>query len=201
MWKVFKNTLFNGLIILIPLVLVFVTLRELVELMIGFATPIAELLPEGIILEDDWPPLIAVLLIVLSALLVGAAWSMPVTRNATRWLENSSLNRLPMYRMMKSLVAAFLDIESKESFQPAVWRHDDGSQEPVYVIEPHGDDMLVVMQPWTPTPFAGSVRIVPRAQVTEVVVSLDEYSLALTHFGLGLSETLKNKRIPGPGDG
>lgn len=47
--------------------------------------------------------------------------------------------------------------------------------------------MYVVMQPWTPTPFAGSVKVVPCSQVDLVPVTLDEYSLALTHFGLGLS--------------
>lgn len=191
MWNYLKNTFFSGLIILIPLVLLYVTFRELLELMIGLATPIAEMLPEGWIREDDWIPAVAAILIALSAFVIGLLRSLPLTRTVTHWLERQTLSRLPMYRMLKSLVAAFLDIEAKESFRPAVWRHDDGSQEPVYIIEAHGDDMLIVMQPWTPTPFAGSLRVVPCDQITAVGVTLDEYSLALTHFGLGLSDTLK----------
>ncbi len=193
MWNYLKNVFLSGLIILIPLVLLYVTFRELLDLMIGLATPIAEMLPEGWIREDDWIPAVAAILIVLSAFAIGLLWSLPLTRTATRWLESQTLNRVPMYRMLKSLVAAFLDIETKESFQPALWRHDDGSREPVYIIEPHGEDMLVVMQPWTPTPFAGSVRVVPLDQVSPVGVSLDEFSLALTHFGLGLSDTLRHQ--------
>ena len=196
MFGYLKNALLRGLVVLIPVVLVYVTIRELLEIMIGFATPIADLFPEGWILEDDPVELVAAILIFGTALLLGLVWSAGPTRRAAEWLENRTLSYVPMYRMMKSLVAAFLDLESEESFKPACWRHDDGSLEPVYVIAEHGPDMLVVMQPWTQTPFAGSVKVAPRSQVDFVPVTLDEYSLALTHFGLGLSEAL-DKRKPG----
>ena len=94
--------------------------------------------------------------------------------------------------MLKSLVAAFLDIEGEKAFKPATLKHEDGMLEPIYVIEEHDADRYVIMQPWTPTPFAGSVKIAPRDRVDLVDTTLDEYSLALTHFGLGLSDTLKS---------
>ena len=136
-------------------------------------------------------PLIALLLILATAFLLGLIWSMGPSRRAAEWVESRTLDYLPMYRMMKSLVAAFLDLDDEESFKPACLRGEDGSLEPVYVIEEHGDDMLVIMQPWTPTPFAGSVKVVPRDKVDLVPVTLDEFSLALTHFGIGLSDNLK----------
>lgn len=191
MFGYLKKILFNGVAVLIPVVLLYVTLRELVELMIGFATPLADMLPSGFILENDPVELIAFLLIVLFSMLLGVFWTSKLTSRAIRWLEQRSLDHVPMYRMIKSLVAAFLDLEDENSFKPACWRHDDGSLEPVYVISEHGEDMLVVMQPWTPTAFAGSVKVVPRSQVELIPVTLDEYSLALTHFGMGLSEALK----------
>jgi uncharacterized membrane protein len=190
MFRYVKNALFRGLVILIPVVLVYITIRELVQIMIEFATPIADLFPRGWIRDDDPVELIAAILIVGTALLLGLVWSAPPTRRAAEWLEKRSLGHLPMYRMMKSLVAAFLDLEDEESFKPACWRHDDGSLEPVYVIGEHGPDMFVVMQPWTPTPFAGSVKVAPRSQIDLVPVTLDEFSLSLTHFGHGLSEAL-----------
>jgi uncharacterized membrane protein len=112
-------------------------------------------------------------------------------------LEQQTLHRLPMYRMLKSLVAAFLDIESEKGFKPAVLRHADDTLEPVYVIEPYGADRVVIMQPWTPTPFAGSVKVVPAERVEPVAVTLDEYSLALTHFGMGLATTLDKGKQSG----
>lgn len=189
-----KNALFRGLVILIPLVLVFLTLRELLEVMIALATPIADFIPSDWIQKGDPENLIAFFLIITTALILGLIWSTKPTRRAAEWLESRSLNHLPLYRIMKSLVGALLDLEDEDSFKPASWRHEDGSLEPVFVVGEHGPDMLVVMQPWTPTPFAGSVKVVPRDQVDLVPVSLDEYSLALTHFGLGLSEALQKKK-------
>jgi uncharacterized membrane protein len=194
MFNFLKTALVRGLVVLIPLVLVFLTLRELLEVMIAVASPIADLFPSGWIRKDDPEKLIALVLILLTALLLGTIWSTRPTRRAAEWLESRSLDHLPMYRIMKSLVGAMLNLENEESFKPASWHHDDGSLEPIFVIGEHGPDMYVVMQPWTPTPFAGSVKVVPRNQVELIPVTLDEYSLALTHFGLGLSEALqKNK--------
>ena len=196
MFKFLKNAIVRGLVVLIPLVLIYLTLRELFGAMVALATPIVDLMPAGFIQKDDPENLIAVILILLTTLILGLIWSVGPTRRAAEWLESRSLDHVPMYRMMKSLVGAFLNLEEEDSFKPACWRHDDGSLEPVFIIGEHGEDMLVVMQPWTPTPFAGSVRVVPRDQVDLVPVTLDEYSLALTHFGLGLSEALQ-KRDPG----
>ena len=190
MFRFLKNAIVRGLVVLIPLVLIYLTIRELFGAMVALATPIADLLPTGFIQKDDPEKLIALILILLTALILGLIWSSGPTRRAAEWLESRSLDNLPMYRIMKSLVGAFLNLEDEESFKPACWHHDDGSLEPVFVIGEHGKDMLVVMQPWTPTPFAGSVRVVQRSQVEMVPVTLDEYSLALTHFGLGLSEAL-----------
>ena len=198
MFGFLKNALVRGLVILIPVVLIYVTLRELVEMMIGLATPLADLISEDWILEDDPVGLIALVLILLFALILGLIWTAKPTRKAAEWLESRTLNHVPMYRMVKSLAAAFLEMEEEDSFQPACWRHDDGSLEPVFVIEEHGDDMFVVLQPWSPTPFAGSVRVVPRGQIERVPVTLDEFSLALTHYGLDLSKALQ-KRHAGPG--
>ena len=198
MFGFLKNALVRGLVILIPVVLIYVTLRELVEMMIGLATPLADLISEDWILEDDPVGLIALVLILLFALILGLIWTAKPTRKAAEWLESRTLNHVPMYRMVKSLAAAFLEMEEEDSFQPACWRHDDGSLEPVFVIEEHGDDMFVVLQPWSPTPFAGSVRVVPRGQIERVPVTLDEFSLALTHYGLDLSKALQ-KRHAGSG--
>jgi len=193
MFSFFKNAIVRGLVILIPVVVLYITLRELVEIMIGFATPIADLFPQGYFREDDSTELIAIILILVTTLILGLIWSIKPTRAAARWLEDKTLNKVPMYRMLVSLVAAFLNLEDEESFKPAQLRHADGMLEPVFVIEEHGEDMYVIMQPWTPTPFAGALKVVPRDRVDLIPVTLDEYSLALTHFGLGLSDALDKR--------
>jgi len=105
-------------------------------------------------------------------------------------VEDRTLNHLPMYRMLKSFVAAFLSLEEEESFKPALLSNEDGSRLPCYVIEDRGYDQIVIMTPWTPTPFAGSLLLVNKSQVEILPLTLDEFSLSLTHFGLGLADQI-----------
>lgn len=193
MFQFVKNAFLRGLVILIPVVVLFITVRELYEIMVGLATPIADLFPEGLFGDRDTTEIIAVLLIIITALVLGTLWNFRATRPFWHWLEDRTLNRISMYQMLKSLLSAFLNINDAKAFKPACLRQADGSLEPIYVIEEHGSDMLVVMAPWTPTPFAGSIKVVPAERVEELQVTLDEYSVVLTHFGLGMSRAIGNR--------
>ena len=86
-----------------------------------------------------------------------------------------------------------LNIEEEQSFKPAFFRASEESREPVYVVEDPGNGWAVVMCPWSPTPFAGSVKVVQSNRLEILPVTLDEFSLALTHFGLGMSDVIRKK--------
>ena len=65
-----------------------------------------------------------------------------------------------------------------------------GELEPAYIVEDAGRPRLVLLVPWTPNSFAGSLKLVPREQVHELDLTLDEFSLAIGHYGVGLSTLL-----------
>jgi len=188
----FKTAFFKGLIILIPLVLLWITFREIVELLVGIAEPIADLMPAG---TFDWvqnPELVSPILIILIALLLGALASIPLVRNAGASLERNTVGHLPLYRVIKTFVNAFLEIENASSFRPALVVDDDGGAEPYYVIEDtEGYPNVVVLVPWSPASFAGSVKLVPRKRIKRLDLTFDEFSLSLANFGLGMNSILK----------
>lgn len=185
-----KSAVVNGLVILIPLVLVLVAIREVFSLMISFATPIADMFPEGTFDNVKETEIISLLLILGVAFLLGLLSKIKAGRVVGRGIERYSLDRIPMYRMLKSLVGAFLNLETEESFKPALMENDSGDMEPVYVIEDRGRPRVVVLVPWAPAAFAGSVKLVRRERIHYLDVTLDEFSLSLTHLGTGLSELL-----------
>jgi len=152
-----KTAFFKGLVILIPVVLLWITIRELAQLLVAFAEPIADLMPAGIF---DWVrnPLIAFLL--------GAMAAAPVVRKAGASVEQNTVGRLPLYRMIKTFVTAFLELEDGTSFRPALIVDDEGGAEPCYIIEESKDEgNVVVLVPWSPASFAGSVRLVPKSRI------------------------------------
>jgi uncharacterized membrane protein len=190
MLKFLKSAIVNGLVILIPLVLLFLAIKELLALMISFATPIADLFPKETFDHVRETEILALLLILGTAFILGALSKLKAGRAIGRGIEKYSLNKIPMYRMLKSFIGAFLNLESEDSFKPAFVQNSSGEMVPCYVIEDRGRPRVVVLIPWAPTAFAGSVKLVPRETVHYLSVTLDEFSLALTHLGIGLSELL-----------
>lgn len=187
MFRMIKTAFFKGLIILIPLVLLWLTIRELVELLVAFAEPIADAFPAG---SFDWvrnPELVSPILIVVIAILLGVLASIPLVRKTGAALESNTLGHLPLYRMIKTFVAAFLEVEEDAAFRPALILDDEGGAEPCYVIEEKkGAPNVVVLVPWSPASFAGSVKLVPRARIRRLDLTFDEFSLSLANFGLGM---------------
>lgn len=190
MFNFLKNALVRGLVILIPLVILYVTFRELLEIMVGIATPIADLFPEDTFNTENDTEIIAILLILGTAIFFGSLAAIKPARLAGTWFEGKTLDAIPMYRMLKSLMAAMLNIEDEQSFKPAFFHTSDGIREPVYVVEDNGKGLSVVMYPWSPTAFAGSIKVVPSDRIELLPVTLDQFSLAVTHFGLGISEVI-----------
>ena len=190
MFNFLKTAIFRGLVVLIPVVILYVTIRELLQLMVALATPIADFFPVGTFDHQKETEIIAALLVVGTALLLGLLASAKPSRLVGKWVDDRTLNHLPMYRMLKSFVAAFLALEGEDTFKPGLLSNSDGSREPCYVIEDRGYDQVVIMKPWTPTPFAGSLAIVKKSQVEILPLSLDEFSISLTHFGLGLLDQI-----------
>ena len=185
-----KSSLVNGLAILLPVVLVFLALKEIFEMLVGIATPIADLFPLGTFDHIRETEIIAVLLIAGMAIFIGILSKIKAGQVLGHTIEKHTLDKIPMYRMLKSLVGAFLQLENAESFRPALFENGEGDLEPVYVIEDRGRPRVVVLVPWAPTAFAGSVKLVLRDRIHPLDVSLDEFSLSLTHLGTGMSELL-----------
>ncbi len=190
MMNFFKSALVNGLVILLPVILVFLALREIFEMLVGIATPIADLFPKGTFDNVRETEILAILLIVGVSVTLGVISMTKAGRTIGRGIEKYTLNKVPMYRMLKSLVSAFLDLETEDSFKPAFVENDAGDLEPVYIIEDRGRPRVVVLVPWAPTAFAGSVRLVRRERIHRLDVTLDDFSLSLTHLGTGMSELL-----------
>jgi uncharacterized membrane protein len=190
MWKFVKTALFGGLGILLPILLLVIVLKEFVELLIGLATPIADLLPEKLIESVPETEVLAVLLIVGASLILGLLSMIPAARAAGEAFERTILSKVPVYLPLKSLLGALLGSEHAEKFQPAFIRNDDDSMEPCYIVEDEGRPRLFVLVPWTPASFAGSLKLVPRERVHPIALTFDEFSLAIGHFGVGLSASL-----------
>ena len=191
-----KATILGGLFVLLPVVLIYLILAEVMQLAVTLAIPIADLFPEGTFDRVTSPTVVAVLLIVGVSFVLGLLMLAGPGRAVGRWIERKALLPLPGYRVLKSLTHSLGNADGVESFKPAVLRSDDGSREIIYVIEDHGDGRATVMLPWTPTAMAGNLKIVDRDRIEPLDASLADVTRAMGHWGVGIRELLKAPPSP-----
>ena len=184
-----KTTLLGGLFILLPLMLLWLGLQEIAGLLIAMATPIADLFPKGPFEDLAAPGLVAALLIVAVSFILGLAARSYLLIRIGRQIENSILEKLPMYRMLKVMSGALLDADTS-GVVPALIKDGAGGGDPCYVIEKHKDGRATVLLPWSPASFAGSIKVVQQSSLEIVPCSLDEFSRSISQVGVGVEDCL-----------
>ena len=187
--KFLKSTMVTGLLILVPLLLLWLALGEIAGLLMAMVDPILLVIPDRFYTDVFAPGVLAAMVLLATAFIVGlVSRSRGVTRMGAS-LERSVLAKMPVYGMFKSLSESFLDARSS-NFRPALVVAEDGSATPCYVVEECPDDSAAVLVPWSPTSFAGSVKIVPRRSLRLLGCSLQEFSRALGLMGVGIGSCI-----------
>ncbi|KPK31710.1 MAG: hypothetical protein AMK70_11940, partial [Nitrospira bacterium SG8_35_1] len=101
--------------------------------------------------------LVALVLLIGLSFILGLIMMSDIGRRFGDWIERIILGRIPGYNAIKNLITGFASSQQESSFKPALLKSSDGGKEFVYIVEDHGDGNCTIMQPWTPTPFAGSI--------------------------------------------
>ena len=112
----FKLTALGGLLVLLPVLLFILLLMEIVQLVVGLATPIAGLLPAGTFDDPKHPLMLAVILLLGASLLIGMVMKSNAANRLGNWVQAKTIDKLPLYRFVKSLVAGLGGAENSGSF-------------------------------------------------------------------------------------
>ncbi len=188
-----KTTAIGGLLVLLPVLLLYLLLAETLPLIIALATPIADLFPQGAFDRINFPVLIALILLVGASFVIGLALRSAIGRRMGGWIERNALGRLPAYSALKGLTKGFVGATEGAAFRPALLISSDDERELAYVIEDHGDGQLTVLVPWSPAAFAGSLKIVSQDRIEFVDTNLGEFTKVLSHWGVGVRDLLGKK--------
>jgi uncharacterized membrane protein len=186
--------------VLLPLVMLYLLMDEIIELLIALATPIADLFPGELFDNLKLPGVIALALLVGASFLFGLALRSDTLRRFGYWLERTLLGKLPLYKAVKSLSRGLIGAKEDGVFKPALMHSGNGEREIVYLIEEDGKGQVTVLVPWAPASFAGSLKIVSRDRIELLDSNLGDTSRVLSHWGVGTFALLE-KIQPGNGKG
>lgn len=188
-----KTTAMGGLFVLLPVLLLYLLLAEALGLIVALAGPIAVLFPKGTFDEIKHPVAIGLILIMGASFLIGLALRSENGRRLGRWVERTVLDRLPVYKALKSLTTGFTEAGKDGAFKTAVLNSTAGEREIVYIIEDHENGYLTVLQPWAPTAFSGFVKVVNQDRLETLDANLGDVSRVLSHWGVGVRDLLDKR--------
>jgi uncharacterized membrane protein len=185
-----KSTLVGGFFVILPMLIIYLLLKETIGVVTVLASPIMDLLPESFVASDTTPLLTALVLLIMTAFLMGVILRYSFAKKAVDAFEGKLLNKLPGYTIIRSLTRRFSGSEDTEVFRPALMAMPMESYAVVFIIEEMQSDHYSVLVPMSPTPGAGNVLIVPRDRITLLDASTAAVFDAMSRWGEGLKASL-----------
>jgi len=195
-----KATIIGGVLFLLPLAIVLMILGYALRLASKLAQPISDQLDLqqwGDLAGIGIVTILSALLLVLVAFAAGVAARTYLGERITRWLESSSLGRLPQYQMIKSMAEGLVQLESASGIKPALISIEGGWQIG-YLIEPLENGWLSVFLPQAPTPLSGNIMYFPSDRVRPLGITMVEAMTIVKRIGVGSSMALRGTDLKPP---
>ncbi len=183
----------GGLFVVLPLLLLYLLVDELLETIIALATPIAEIFLPEVLEQGALSTLVALLLIFFVSFLFGLGLKSELVSCGWESFEGQVLGRVPLYNAVKALSRGLSSAEEEDGFRAALLHSADGTAEIVYLVEKINDQRAAVLVPWSPTSFAGSLKIVDANRLEMLTESVGEASKVLAHWGVGIKDLLADR--------
>ena len=187
------KSMFVGLLVLAPLYLSFLLLAGATKKMLGLVRPIARFIPDSLPGEQ----ILAVLLILVVCVLVGAVLATERGRAVMERAERQLFERIPGYAVVRGLTQQLASSGRKDetSWKPALVEIEDALV-PGFVIEELADGRYTVFVPSVPTPMAGAVYVLDRKRVHLVNVKFPQALRAVSRWGSGMGDLVAAMEKP-----
>lgn len=157
--KLFRQTLVAGLLLLMPIVVLWLLITEVIEVMAIVADPIAELFPVESIGAFAVVNILAVLLLLAACLALGLIARSQRVQKLADTVESAILSRIPGYVLLKGFAGRLTPDKTAELI-PVIYATDDMSRVGL-LVDRLEDDRCVVYFPGAPNPWSGIIMIVP----------------------------------------
>lgn len=184
----------DGFLILLPFLLTYLMMGQLLNAMLVLATPIIDLLPKGTATSDVAIKIEAAGLLVLFCFLVGLAMNTALARRLGRWIEETFLNRMPPYVILRNLARRISGRDVPNHLQPAIIRINPGTDALGFIVEKHTDGKFTVFLPLSPTPGVWTLQIVTDEKVESLKAPMKDALGAILNWGTGTEALLRNAR-------
>ena len=191
------QALIAGVLFVLHVYLAILLLLKAAKSLGRLVQPLARLLPEWFPAEN----LLSFLLVLFVCLLVGMALRTSLGQAARTRIENSLLQKIPGYGVLRSMTRQMEGESGENAWKPVLAEIEDALV-PAFIVEELDDGRFTVFVPSVPTPLAGAIYILTAARVHPVNVPFTQALKVITQWGSGsrkLVAAMQESRIPSLG--
>lgn len=186
-----KTCVVGGFFGILPILLIALVMGEAVDLLSGIASPIAEALPVEELGGVEVARLVALGIILGACFLAGLLLRTRFGTWSTGLVEGALLNRVPGYRMLKTLTHRLGGLDEGTLFSAALADlHGSDSRALAFIVEEHADGRYTLLVPNAPTPTVGTLYVLPRERVQRIAATPAAVLNCFTQWGIGSSRLL-----------
>lgn len=179
------NTFIAGILLLLPILVAIVVVREAVRLLTQIVNPLAKLLPFERILGVQAENLVSLLLLVTVCLLAGLFATTATGRRITALLERHVLQYLPLYGWAMTMVRNLVSGGSERPVEVVLLDIGDGVEQIAWVTGRPTPGKVAVYVPDPPNGQSGAVFVVPDDKIVAVDLTMVQALDVLRRLGAG----------------
>ena len=185
-----KTTATGGVLVLVPLLIMYIMMTELLDITVDIATSVTSVFPDNFLGELDEHMVVAFMLLFSAAFLMGLTLRSSLLRRLGRKIEEATLGRLTIYVAIKRLSLGLLGGVDGNAFQTGLVTVSEGVRQLAYIVEDHGEGLLTVFIPISPVGLTGSIWLLDESKVERLPISVGAASQVVGQMGVGLQNEL-----------
>lgn len=191
--RFFQTTLIGGVAAILPITLILIFFRWLVNLVFNYLEPIVELLPLSGKIQEILATIAIVVAILVAFFFAGLVVRSRVGRFMKHILERKYLMKIPGYKVARETVKQFFG--SNRSFFSEVVLVDifnSGTLMTGFVTDTHGE-FYTVFVPTGPNPTSGNIYHVHQSKLTRTQTAVDTGMKTIISCGAGSKEIFNDR--------
>jgi uncharacterized membrane protein len=192
------NTFVAGILLLLPIVIAIVVVREAMRMLKQVVEPLAKLLPFDRILGVGAENVVSLLMLAALCLLAGLFATTAQGRRMTLWLERRVLQYLPLYGWAMTMVRNLLNAGADRQTEVVLLDVGDGIEQIAWVTGRPIPGKAVVYVPDPPDGQSGAVFVAPEEKLRPAGLTMIQALDLLRRLGGGNAETYHRKTTESP---
>jgi uncharacterized membrane protein len=189
------NTFVAGILLLLPILVAIVVVREAVRLLKEVVDPLAKMLPFERILGVQAENVVSFVLLLAVCLLAGLFATTAAGRRITLWLERHILQYLPLYGWAMTMVRNLLNTGSDRPTEVVLLDIGDGIEQVAWVTGRPVPGKAVVYVPDPPDGQSGAVFLTPEEKIRPAGLTMIQALDLLRRLGGGSTEMYHRKPV------